>query len=370
MTTITKNNLLIPLASFVAGSITSIVLYHLVTYGRNTKESDDKIQIKHNDIELKDTTEKEELLHWDENKERRGLGNLLHKVNHIAITVSDVGESLAFYSDILGFQQIRRPNFDRHGAWLTIGNIELHLIKGVPTVHHGNDLVVGHISVESTDISAVLKRLDEMKVHYKQNISVPDPKKSRASVFESFDDKNNQTAVVQYFLTDPDGYYIELCNCDILTKFCFNKEEIHHHVDHPIHGYEESVKKTHHQLNVLMKNTAFRSAIGSIAWRNAAKKHADQYRKVFGTIVATEVNETIYNNLLARRKTYGDVTQGYTDEEIKEILLLSNNDARVAVTKLADIRGCHHILVPPPYYEDGVLFNPDNIHLDSLPPHH
>ena len=48
--------------------------------------------------ETKEIIIKEELLHWDENKERRGLGNLLHKVNHIAITVSDVGESLVFYN--------------------------------------------------------------------------------------------------------------------------------------------------------------------------------------------------------------------------------------------------------------------------------
>jgi hypothetical protein len=40
-------------------------------------------------------------------------------------------------ADILGLQQIRRPNFDRHGAWLTMGNVELHLIKGVPTVYEG-----------------------------------------------------------------------------------------------------------------------------------------------------------------------------------------------------------------------------------------
>ena len=32
-------------------------------------------------------------------------------------------------------------------------------------------------------------------------------------------------AVTQFFFRDPDGYYIELCNCDVLTKFCFSKSD-------------------------------------------------------------------------------------------------------------------------------------------------
>ena len=70
------------------------------------------------------------------------------RVNHIALIVSDVGRSTTFYSKVLGLPQIKRPNFDRHGAWFTFGNIELHLIKGNPIVHDGNNLIVGHISVE------------------------------------------------------------------------------------------------------------------------------------------------------------------------------------------------------------------------------
>ncbi|GFH59466.1 hypothetical protein CTEN210_15942 [Chaetoceros tenuissimus] len=53
-------------------------------------------------------------------------------VNHIAFIVSDVGRSSVFYSNVLGLQQVKRPNFDRHGAWFTGGNIEIHLILGNP----------------------------------------------------------------------------------------------------------------------------------------------------------------------------------------------------------------------------------------------
>ena len=67
----------------------------------------------------------------------RSSSDLIRSVNHIAIIVSDVGRSLAFYTEIIGFQQIQRPNFDRemfpyarpyYGR--TYGNISLPRIKG------------------------------------------------------------------------------------------------------------------------------------------------------------------------------------------------------------------------------------------------
>ena len=36
------------------------------------------------------------------------------QVNHIAIVVSDIGRSLHFYTDIIGMEQVNRPDFDRH----------------------------------------------------------------------------------------------------------------------------------------------------------------------------------------------------------------------------------------------------------------
>ncbi|CAF2509587.1 unnamed protein product [Rotaria sp. Silwood2] len=49
------------------------------------------------------TTKCSEPLHWNPFEEQRGFGDLIIKVNHIAITVSDVGRSISFYVDILGF---------------------------------------------------------------------------------------------------------------------------------------------------------------------------------------------------------------------------------------------------------------------------
>ena len=44
----------------------------------------------------------------------QGVSDLWEHVNHIAIVVSDVGRSLAFYTHVVGMTQVMRPNFDRY----------------------------------------------------------------------------------------------------------------------------------------------------------------------------------------------------------------------------------------------------------------
>ncbi|EGR32980.1 hypothetical protein IMG5_064880 [Ichthyophthirius multifiliis] len=167
-------------------------------------------------------------LHWDMNIDRRGLGRNISHSNHIALVVSDIGASTYFYSDILGLQQIERPNFDRHGAWFTMGNIELHLIKGMPCVPFGDDLLVGHIALEVYDADVVLERLKKFQpmIDFQMNVSVPTA--------------HEKSVVKQFFLRDPDGYYVEISNTQVLTEFCFgsclNKNRIKK-------GYEEAVMK-------------------------------------------------------------------------------------------------------------------------------
>jgi len=179
---------------------------------------------------LKDKSETEDVItELMKPENRAGVGPYLGRVNHIALIVSDVGRSVEFYTKVLGLPQIMRPNFDRHGAWFTFGNVELHLIKGQPIVHDGTNLIVGHISVESNDIERVYQKLVELGIKFEQNVSVPSTQKSEGGLEQksrvvSNDSKKMATgAVTQYFFRDPDGYYIELCNCDVLTKFCFSK---------------------------------------------------------------------------------------------------------------------------------------------------
>jgi len=172
-----------------------------------------------------DIDEQHDFLMQPEN--RIGVGKFLGKVNHIAILVSDVGKSATFYSKVLGLPQIKRPNFDRHGAWFTFGNVELHLIKGNPLVHDGTNLIVGHISVETDETDKVREVLDRLEIPYEQNVSVPSAEKKLdvSRTIESDTKKMAMGAITQFFFRDPDGYYIEVCNCHVLTKFCFSESD-------------------------------------------------------------------------------------------------------------------------------------------------
>ena len=40
-------------------------------------------------------------------------GKLWKGANHIALVVSNVGRSVSFYADVLGLEQVMRPDFDR-----------------------------------------------------------------------------------------------------------------------------------------------------------------------------------------------------------------------------------------------------------------
>jgi glyoxylase I family protein len=50
--------------------------------------------------------------------------------HHAAIRVTDVERARHFYVDVLGFKQIARPDVDRPGAWLSLGDAQVHLIRG------------------------------------------------------------------------------------------------------------------------------------------------------------------------------------------------------------------------------------------------
>jgi len=51
------------------------------------------------------------------------------KLDHVALDVVDVEKAASFYGDLLGLQEIARPeSFDFPGKWYDIGNSVLHII--------------------------------------------------------------------------------------------------------------------------------------------------------------------------------------------------------------------------------------------------
>lgn len=324
-------------------------------------------------------------LHWSTDRLQLGLAPAIHKVNHIAIIVSDVGRSAAFYTNVMGFQQIRRPNFDRHGAWFTMGNIELHLIKGVPAVHSGEDLIVGHISFETPHIANVPKILKSMGVPFRQNVSVPKGKDAGQGTNASAD---SEMIVEQYFVRDPDGYWVEICNCDVLTDYCLDRiddvPECGAGAKNTLQTYlPQSSQSRHMAPNALtgLENMPCGEKATMIEilhrWSCRAQE-AVQVRKAqaaalrgirddslplcirtLGGILGYErcevTDEILVENLRTRMTVYADVCQNETDRSLIEIVRTSGNDG-VAANKIMNLRmelGRIQKLQAPGFYENG-----------------
>ncbi|KAL1316511.1 hypothetical protein HN51_068699 [Arachis hypogaea] len=131
----------------------------------------------------------------------------LLSLNHVSLLCRSVWDSMRFYEDVLGFVSIKRPSsFKFNGAWLYNYGIGIHLIEN-PNIDEFDACMNearpispkdNHISFQCTDVGLVKRRIEDMGMRYV------------TALVE--DDGGNK--VEQVFFHDPDGYMIELCNCE------------------------------------------------------------------------------------------------------------------------------------------------------------
>ncbi|CAM6046284.1 unnamed protein product [Sphagnum compactum] len=131
----------------------------------------------------------------------------LSSVNHISRNCVDLDKSVEFYENVLGFKPIKRPgSFGFAGAWLYNYGMGVHLLQ----VEEDIELAIqnrnreinprdDHISFQCEDIVQVENDLKERSI-----------KCTRRVVEEG------GIMVEQLFFHDPDGFMIEVCNCDKL----------------------------------------------------------------------------------------------------------------------------------------------------------
>lgn len=115
----------------------------------------------------------------------------IKELNHVAIYVADVEKSIKFYTEILGLKELPRPAFDFPGAWFQLGmEQELHLI-GIRTEPVVSGSRSNHFALEVVDLHAWEDHLIQKNATYRPPKPRPD-------------------GILQIFLQDPDGYWIEL----------------------------------------------------------------------------------------------------------------------------------------------------------------
>lgn len=115
-------------------------------------------------------------------------------LDHLAIYVSDLGASTAFYKSVFGLEE--KPAPFSGARWLVIGNgVMLHIVAGrtKPVTNSSWD----HFAIACADMDAMIASLQAKKIAWAdmQGHAAPQVRPD---------------GVKQIFIRDPDGYWIEI----------------------------------------------------------------------------------------------------------------------------------------------------------------
>jgi catechol 2,3-dioxygenase-like lactoylglutathione lyase family enzyme len=131
------------------------------------------------------------------------------RLDHGGLLVSDVARAVRFYTEALGLQEIPRPpTFDTPGAWLKVGEQQIHLIgetdpgraRQMHPAYDRAEIAIGygnHLALVVDDLDAALARAAEHGVQPGGEVIARGDGVKRA------------------FVTDPDDNIIELMQIGI-----------------------------------------------------------------------------------------------------------------------------------------------------------
>ena len=97
-------------------------------------------------------------------------------INHVSLLVSNTRHSLEFYHGVLGLAvDDARPDLDFPGAWLTVGDRQIHLLEllepgqpGEPRQRGGRDQ---HLAMDVVSLDEVVQALEVAGVAYTRSRS-------------------------------------------------------------------------------------------------------------------------------------------------------------------------------------------------------
>jgi len=128
------------------------------------------------------------------------------KFNHIALSVKDVDQSIAFYQKVLQLKEIKNTASTSKTRWLSIGEgKQLHLIPRPDAEIKTNKAV--HFALTTPDLNSFITHLDELKIPYSDWRNTP--KK----------DYIRMDGIRQVYFQDPDGYWVEVNNDTNATAY-------------------------------------------------------------------------------------------------------------------------------------------------------
>lgn len=119
------------------------------------------------------------------------------RINHIALYVTNLATSTAFYQDVIGLDTIPEPFHDGRHTWFSVSeNAHLHLISGRANPPEAEKNT--HLCFSTGKMDELLENLKAKGIHFE------DWPGKALTVTKRVD------GIRQIYLKDPDGYWIEI----------------------------------------------------------------------------------------------------------------------------------------------------------------
>lgn len=109
---------------------------------------------------------------------------------HVSVSAHDLDESVRFYKEMFGAEEVPSPDFPFPVRWLRVGNLQLHLFPSEEPAPQGH-----HFGVDVDDFEAVYQKAKELGVQVGDGYF--------AKVYELPD------GAAQLYLRDPAGNMVE-----------------------------------------------------------------------------------------------------------------------------------------------------------------
>lgn len=120
-----------------------------------------------------------------------------YRLDHIALLVRDLDESVAFLTGVLGLREGVNPMGGTHIRWIEIGDgRRFHVQAGDVSKVHVEKAT--HFALSATDFDAVLARFRAEGVHFSDMAGTPGAINTRPDGMRAI------------FLEDPNGYWFEI----------------------------------------------------------------------------------------------------------------------------------------------------------------
>lgn len=120
-------------------------------------------------------------------------------LDHIALSVKDVNESVEFYQSLFQFKEIENTASNSKTRWLLVSNDkQLHLIPRPNFEIITNKAV--HFALSTADLDAFMKHLINLEIEYSDWIGSKNK------------DYVRKDGIQQFYFQDPYGYWIEVNN--------------------------------------------------------------------------------------------------------------------------------------------------------------